>query len=137
MYNQAVAPTLKAPRAHFDISQEYCTVMDFDYLYPLMEPIETLPGDTFSCNTTVFGRFNTLLYPLMDNSRITLWYFWAPERILWDNARKFYGEQVDPGDSISYTKPTIAMKTTTGYDENGIFDYFNLPPDRDWETYSP
>jgi hypothetical protein len=128
MYNQAIAPTLKAPRAHFDISQEYCTTIDFDYIYPLMEPIETLPGDTISCNTTVFGRFNTLLYPLMDNTRITLWYFWAPERILWDNARKFYGEQVDPGDSISYTKPTMPMTTSTGYGENTIFDYMNIPP---------
>jgi hypothetical protein len=135
MYNQAIAPTLKAPRSHFDLSQPWCGDIDFDYLYPCMEPIEVIPGDTISLNATVFGRFNTLLYPLMDNTYLNVYWFYAPTRILWDNAKKFFGEQVNPGDSINYTLPTMAMTTTTGYAENSLPDYFNIPPGIPDETH--
>ena len=94
-YSQGIAPTIKPNRAHFNLSSRYTTAIDFDYLYPVFFE-ETLPGDTFSMNANIFGRFLTLLHPIMSNTYVDIHYFWAPTRILWDNARKFYGEQIDP-----------------------------------------
>jgi hypothetical protein len=123
---QAQAPTITAPRGQFDKSFTYKTTADMDYIYPFHVE-EILPHSTYSVQVTAFGRVPTLLYPLMDNAQLNLYAFWAPTRILWDNARKFYGEQIDPGDSIDYTVPYIAAPATTGYAELSLADYFGLP----------
>lgn len=123
---QAQAPTITAPRAQFDKSFTHKTTMDFDIIYPVAVE-EVLPGSTYSIAVTGFGRIPTLLYPLMDNAQLNLYAFWAPTRILWENARKFYGEQVNPGDSIDYTVPYIAAPASTGYAELSLADYFGLP----------
>jgi hypothetical protein len=125
-YTQAIAPTITTPRAHFDMSHGTLTTIDFDYIYPTTV-MEILPGDTVTMDIAAFGRFATLLYPLMDNCYLDVFVFYAPTRILWDNARKFYGEQVDPGDSIDYSVPRMTATTSTGYAELSLADYFGLP----------
>ena len=77
MYSQAIAPTIKPNRAHFNMGSRHATTIDFDYLYPVFWE-EVLPGDTFTMDTDMFGRFATLLHPLMDNCYLDLHYFWAP-----------------------------------------------------------
>jgi hypothetical protein len=125
-YTQAIAPTITTPRAHFDMSHGTLTTIDFDYIYPTTW-MEVYPGDTMTMDITAFGRFATLLYPLMDNAYLDTYVFYAPMRILWDNARKFWGEQVDPGDSIDYTVPRMTATATTGYAELSLADYLGLP----------
>jgi hypothetical protein len=132
-YTQAIAPTINTPRAHFDRSHEYATAIDFDYIYPVYFD-EVYPGDTFNMQATVFGRFATLLNPLMDNAYIDIHFFYAPMRILWDNARKFWGEQVDPGDSIDYTIPYITA-SASGNGEELLSDYFTLPTKKTGYNY--
>ena len=125
-YSPAIAPTIVAPRANFNKSHNYKTTIDMDYLYPVFYD-EVYPGMTMNVDATLFGRFATLLYPLMDNVYVDLHFFWAPMRILWDNARKFWGEQDDPGDTIDYTIPRMTATTSTGYSELSLHDYFGLP----------
>lgn len=122
----AIAPGIEVPRASFNRTSNYSTTLDFDYLYPVYWD-EVYPNDTFNMDATAFGRVATLLFPLMDNSYIDLHFFFVPQRIIWDNARKFWGEQVDPGDSIAYTQPVMNATASTGYSELSIFDYFDLP----------
>jgi hypothetical protein len=125
-YTQAIAPTITTPRAHFDMSHRTLTTIDFDYLYPT-SVIEIIPGDTVTMSISAAGRLPTLLYPLMDNAYLDTYVFFASHRILWDNAKKFYGEQVDPGDSIDYSFPTMAAPASTGYGELSLHDYMGLP----------
>jgi hypothetical protein len=125
-YTQAIAPTITTPRAHFDMSHGTLTTIDFDYIYPTTW-MEVYPGDTMTMDVQSFGRFATLLYPLMDNAYLDTYVFYAPMRILWNNARKFWGEQTDPGDSIDYTVPRMTATTTTGYSELSLADYLGLP----------
>jgi hypothetical protein len=132
-YTQAIAPTLTPPRAHFDRSHSYDTAIDFDYIYPVYFD-EVYPGDTFNMQASVFGRFATLLNPLMHDAYIDIHFFYAPMRILWDNARKFWGEQVDPGDSIDYTIPYI-VASSSGNGEEQLSDYFTLPTKKTGYSY--
>jgi hypothetical protein len=125
-YLQGLAPTIKAPRSHFDMSNRHATTIDFDYIYPVYHE-EVLSGDTFSMNATIFGRILTLIHPIIENVWLDIHFFYAPTRILWTNAKKFYGEQVDPGDSIDYTVPVMAAPATTGYAELSLSDYLELP----------
>ena len=125
-YDQSRAPVIEAPRASFNLSFGHKTTIDFDYIYPVL-CMEILPGDTFTVNPTIFARLATPLYPIMDNAYIDIHFFWGPMRLLWDNSRKFFGEQHDPGDSIDYTIPYMAAPASTGYAELSLADYFGLP----------
>jgi hypothetical protein len=127
-YNPAEAQTLQAPRSNFPMNSRHLTAIDFDYLYPLYWD-EILAGDTVNMNARLFGRFATLANPILDNCYLDIHWFYAPQRILWTNARKFYGEQVDPGDSIDYTVPVMAAPASTGYSSDSLQDYFGLPPE--------
>lgn len=135
-YDMSRAPTMSAPRAVFDRSHGHKTTIDFDYLYPIYYD-EVYPGDTFTMDPHVFGRLATPIYPVMDNMFLDIHFFWVPMRQLWDNSRKFFGEQVNPGDSIDFSIPTIAAPASVGYGELTLADYFGLPtkiPDYEWNA---
>ena len=125
-YDMSAAPTLTAPRASFNRSHRHMTTIDFDYIYPIYSD-EIYPGDSFSMNPAIFARLATPAFPLMDNMFIDVHFFFVPMRQIWDNSKKFFGEQVDPGDSIDYSIPTIAATATTGYAELSLPDYFGIP----------
>lgn len=125
-HNFALVPQVHTPRSAFKCDHGYKTTFNSGYLIPFLWD-EVNPGDTFKVRLTAFIRFATLLFPLMDNMRFYTHYFFVPNRLIWSNWRKFCGEQVNPGDSISYTVPKMTSTAVTGYDEGTIFDYFGLP----------
>lgn len=122
----AIVPRVSTPRSAFRCDHGYKTTFNAGYLIPFLWD-EVQPGDTFKVRSTAFIRFATLLFPLMDNIRFYTYYFFCPTRIIWSNSRKFFGEQVNPGDSIAYTVPKMTATAVTGYGEGTIFDYFGLP----------
>ena len=78
-YDQAIAPVLEAPRSHFNMSSRHATTIDFDNLCPVYHE-EVLSGDTFSMNASLFGRFSTLINPLLENTYLDIHFFYAPTR---------------------------------------------------------
>jgi len=122
----AVVPQVHSPRSAFRCDHGYKSTFNAGYLIPFLWD-EVSPGDTFKVKSTAFIRFATLLFPLMDNMRFYTYYFFIPTRLIWSNARKFFGEQVNPGDSIAYTVPKMTSTAVTGYGEGTIYDYFGLP----------
>lgn len=116
-------PAMNAPRSMFDRSFGYKTTFDAGYLVPFFID-DVMPGDTFTLNTTGFARLNTMLAPIMDNAYMDTHFFFVPYRLVWNNARKFFGEQVDPGDSIDYTLPVMTAFTPAA---SSLHDYMGLP----------
>lgn len=113
------------PRSSFDRSHGLKTTFDADYLVPILVD-EVIPGDTISIDLTAFARLSTPLNPVMDNMFMDTFFFEVPLRQIWDNSKKFFGEQVNPGDSIDYTVPVIASDAA-GYSNQTIHDYLGLP----------
>ena len=63
----------------------------------------------------------------MDNLYLDFFFFFVPNRLIWDNWEKLCGAQDNPSDSIAYSCPTL---TVTGVLSNGsIFDHMGLPTD--------
>jgi len=62
----------------------------------------------------------------MDNLHLETFFFFVPNRLVWSNWKRFMGEQVSPGDSISYSVPQL-VSTAGGYAISSIYDYFGLP----------
>jgi hypothetical protein len=118
-------PAVQIPRSSFNRSHTVKTTFDSGDLVPIFVD-EALPGDTFKVKLTAFSRMATPIYPVMDNLFMDVFFFSVPNRLLWDNWQKFCGEQIDPGDSIDYTIPTISNHAAYPT-EGSIYDYFGLP----------
>lgn len=119
-------PSANIPRSSFNRSHGYKTTFDAGYLIPVFLD-EALPGDTFNCRMTAFGRIATPVYPIMDNLVMDSFFFAVPLRLIWDNWQKFNGEQDNPDDSTDFMTPIMTSTAVTGYGEMSLHDYFGLP----------
>ena len=119
-------PTAQIPRSKFNRSHGLKTTFDSGYLVPIFVD-EVLPGDTFSMNCTLFARVATLISPIMDNMYLDTFWFFVPERLLFEHFENMCGQQDNPTDSTDYLFPTIKSPTGTGFDVGSIADYFGLP----------
>jgi len=121
----AMIPKADIPRSSFDTQYAHKTTFDGGYLVPIYCD-EVLPGDMHNVKATMFARLATPLFPVMDNLHLDTFFFFVPNRLVWNNWVKFMGEQTNPGDSISYVVPTITSPAG-GYAVGSVFDYFGLP----------
>lgn len=125
VHSFAMVPKADIPRSRFSMQKTLKTTFDSGYLVPIMCE-EVLPGDTFNCNVTMFGRMATPLFPVMDNLHLDSFFFFVPNRLVWTNWVKFMGEQDNPADSISYTVPQ-QVSPAGGYTVGSLQDYLGLP----------
>ena len=91
----AKVPTIQAPRSSFDRPNTHKFTMDENYLVPFFWD-EILPGDAFSIKTSIFARcISAQVVPTMDNLKMDWWWFFCPNRLLWDNWEHFMGARDD------------------------------------------
>jgi len=113
-------------RSQFDRSHTVKDTYDFDYLVPIFFD-EILPGDTMNLNLSTFQRLATQKVPIMDNLYIDYFFFFVPNRLVWDNWEKFNGAQDNPGDSTDFVIPTLTTTAATGEAVGSIFDKYGIP----------
>jgi len=118
-------PKADIPRSSFDCQSTHKTTFDAGYLVPVYVD-EVLPGDTFRLNMTAFARMATPLYPVMDNLHLDSFFFFVPNRLIWNNWQKFMGQQANPSSSISYVVPQ-QVSPAGGYAIGSLQDYMGLP----------
>ena len=116
-------PQADIQRSTFNRVHGLKTTFDAGHLVPIYVD-EVLPGDTFQMNATGFGRLATPIYPIMDNMYVETFFFFVPNRLIWDNWEKFNGAQDDPADSTDFLVPQI---TNAEVGEGSLYDYFGLP----------
>lgn len=121
----AMIPQAEIPRASFDRQFTHKTTFDAGYLIPVYVD-EVLPGDTFNLKMTAFARMATPIFPIMDNMYLDSFFFFVPNRLIWNNWQKFMGQQDNPGDSISYVVPQ-QVSPAGGYAVGSLQDYMGLP----------
>lgn len=123
------APAMYMKRTKFDRSHVYKTTFDSGKLIPVFVD-EVLPGDTTRMSVNYFARLATPIKPIMDNIYLDWFFFFVPNRLVWEHWQNFCFEQDDPGDSTDYVIPTVTA-TATGNSENAyvgsLWDYFGLP----------
>lgn len=121
------APAMYMRRTKFDRSHVYKTTFNSGKLIPVFVD-EVLPGDTTRMSVNYFARLATPIKPIMDNIYLDWFFFFVPNRLVWDHWQNFCFEQEDPDDSTDYVIPTV---TTTGNSDNtyvgSLWDYFGLP----------
>lgn len=121
----AMIPRAEVPRSAFRMRFSHKTTFDAGYLVPVYCE-ELVPGDQFRGVMHAIARLATPIAPFMDDLTFESFFFFVPNRLVWDNWVKLMGEQKNPGDSISFTVPQL-VSPANGYAVNSIFDYFGLP----------
>lgn len=124
-------PQMKTSRTRFNRDQTILTTFDAGKLIPFYVD-EVLPGDTFSVDTAAIIRMSTPKYPVMDDSFIDFYYFFCPNRILWDNFKYFMGEvESTPWTPAkNYKVPEIEIECTNDKQrpqQRSILDYMGVP----------
>ncbi len=119
-------PKATIPRSSFDRSHGLKTTFDAGLLIPILCD-EVLPGDTFSLKLHALARMSTPIFPLFDNLFLESFFFFVPNRLIWDNWEKFMGQQDNPGDSTDYLVP-IQAAPAQGVTPLGLQDYMGIPP---------
>ncbi|AXL14992.1 major capsid protein [Microviridae sp.] len=119
-------PQAEIQRSTFNRSHGLKTTFDAGYLVPIFVD-EVVPGDSFNLKAHGFGRLATPIYPVMDNLYVETFFFFVPNRLIWDNWEKFNGAQDNPGDSTSYLVPQLTLGSGVSIAGNSLFDYMGLP----------
>jgi hypothetical protein len=134
-------PKTYVSRSRFKRDQNVKLTFDAGKLIPFYVD-EVLPGDTFSVDTIGLVRMTTPIVPVMDNCYLDVYYFFVPNRIVWDNWKEFCGENTAEAwaQRKVYSVPQINIgvgtidkdhKTQTKANatpaENSILDYMGIP----------
>ena len=121
------APAMYMKRTKFDRSHVYKTTFDSGKLIPVFVD-EVLPGDTTRMSVNYFARLATPIKPIMDNIYLDWFFFFVPNRLVWEHWQNFCFEQEDPDDSTDYVIPTvIACENSENAYLGSLWDYFGLP----------
>ena len=124
-------PEMHASRTRFNRDQTILTTFDSGKLIPFYVD-EVLPGDTFQVDTAAIIRMTTPKYPVMDDAFIDFYYFFCPNRILWDDFKYFMGEvESTPWmPTKTYKVPQIKLENASNIKipyEGSILDYMGVP----------
>lgn len=116
------------PRSKFSGSWTHMTTFDAGYLVPFLVN-EVLPGDHIRYDVTAYVRMATPLFPLFSNQRIDTFFFFVPNRLVWENWVRLMGEQDNPlGDTPDdFSVPQATTEPNEGFSLGSLADYFGLP----------
>lgn len=129
-YTFSQIPKAEIQRSKFDRSHGHKMAFNSGYLVPFFAD-EVLPGDTFDLQTSMVARLTTPIVPVMDNIHLDTFFFFVPNRLVWDHWKNFMGEQKNPSDSTDYLVPVVNMVGDDGESinyEQSTFDYMGIPP---------
>ena len=124
----SLSPHVDISRSRFDRSASLKTSFNAGDIVPFFLE-EVLPGDTFSVDTSKVVRMQTLLTPMMDNVYLDTYYFFVPNRLVWDHWKEFCGENTESAwiPETEYTMPQITAPANSGWSVGTLADYFGVP----------
>lgn len=121
----SMIPSVNIKRSALPRSSGLKTTFDAGYLVPIFVD-EVLPGDTFTMKMSAFCRMATPITPFMDNLYFDTFFFFVPNRLVWQHWENFNGQQDTLNASTDYLVPTVSSGSS-GFAVQSIADYFGLP----------
>lgn len=121
----AMVPRNDVPRSAFDVRHGHKTTLDAGVLVPILIQ-EVLPGDSIRLKMTAFCRLSTPIVPMMDNLEFESFFFFVPNRLVWDHWERFMGEQLTPTDSTTFLVPQVVFAAGNPILEATQADYFGI-----------
>ena len=132
----SMLPSADISRSKFDRAQDVKFTFNVGDLVPFYVD-EVIPGDTFDVTTSKVVRMQTLLTPVMDNIYLDTYFFFVPNRLVWNHWRELMGENRESAwyPSIEYSVPQIYAYSDYYSGDQGdgmvrvgsVFDYMGIP----------
>lgn len=117
-------PKAQIPRSVFTRSHSYKTAMPVSKLVPFFVD-EVLPGDTFNLKTTILARLSTPIVPFMDNLYMRTFFFFVPNRLIWEHWEAMNGDQRSgPSACTAYLVPQATINNLA---IGTLGDFLGLP----------
>ena len=125
MHSFAATPAANIPRSRFDMPCNVKFTGNTGDLIPFYV-CEVLPGDTFDVNTSIVCRLQTLIHPIFDNIYLDTYYFFVPNRLVWDNWKHFMGEPDQAWiPTQDWTVPQIQRRVVFDKTDTGATSTYN------------
>lgn len=129
----AELPSVTIGRSKFDRSFNHKTTWNAGELIPIYCDATIMPGDTVNMNMSELVRMTTPITPVMDNIWMDTYFFFVPHRLVWNDFKKFMGENENPWiNQVEYKIPKMEIRNLSAYpdshfDKGSIGDYLGLP----------
>jgi len=120
----SMVPRSDVPRSVFDVRHFHKTTFASGILVPFYVD-EVLPGDSHSLKCSILARLATPIVPVMDNMELLTWFFFVPNRLIWEHWEAFMGQQASPSDTTQYLTPTVAISNAQCA-PGTLADYFGI-----------
>ena len=126
-YNFAQNPQVGVSRSRFKRNSDNKTTFNTGDLIPIYLD-EVLPGDTHQIDVACVMRMATPIFPVMDNAYCDFYFFFVPNRLLWEHWKEFMGENKETAwtPKTEYSVPQVTAPTG-GWEEGTLADYLGLP----------
>lgn len=123
-------PSVNIKRTRFKRPQNVKFTFNVGALVPFYVD-EVLPGSTHQIKTSKVVRLQTPITPFMDQLYLDTYYFFVPNRLVWNHWKEFNGENsTGPWTpQVSYSVPTLTMSEASLSSFYGsALDYMGIPP---------
>lgn len=124
----SVAPiSLDMGRSIFNTNNKHLTTANAGDLN-IMYCREVLPGDTWSMDMGSAIRMTTPIFPVMDNCFVDFFWYFVPNRLVWEHWREFMGENRLTAweQQVEYEIPQITSPEG-GWNVGTIADQMGIP----------
>lgn len=120
-------PQVGVSRSRFQRNSDNKTTFNTGELIPIYLD-EVLPGDTHQIDLACVMRMATPIFPVMDNAFCDFYFFFVPNRLLWEHWKEFMGENKETAwtPKTEYSIPQVTAPTG-GWEEGTLADYLGLP----------
>lgn len=120
-------PQVDVSRSSFRRNSDNKTTFNAGDLIPVYLD-EVLPGDTHQIDLACVMRMATPIFPVMDNAFCDFYFFFVPNRLLWEHWKEFMGENRETAwtPKAEYSIPQVTAPAG-GWAEGTLADYLGLP----------
>lgn len=120
-------PRANIRRARFKRDYSNITTLNEGDIVPIYVD-EVLPGDTISLTQNGLIRMATPIYPVMDNCYLDTYYFFVPNRLLWEHWENLMGQNDQSywAETTEYSVPQTTAPAG-GWNAGTIADYMGIP----------
>lgn len=127
-------PRADIRRSSFKRPQQVKFTMSAGKLIPFYVD-EVLPGDTFKIDLSALCRMSTPVFPVMDAAFLDVYFFYVPNRLVWEHFVEFMGEnktapwysETNANLKIPSITDGLSSGQTVTINVGSVADYFGLP----------
>lgn len=140
----AQIPSMDISRSKFDRSFIHKSSCNVGELVPVYVDCDIVPGDTVTMRVADLIRMTTPITPVMDELKVDFYFFFVPNRLLWERFKRFMGEN-DTAPWIQTTEYQVpqlrinnnpaAVQMTNTVLKGSVLDHMGIPTNYTWKKY--